>query len=132
MFVEGLKHGAYVIVVTIISAAISLLLEDKAITELMVGVTIIIAWIVIGYHFKKKYGSLFLLAIDTEKIKILWHYFLGVGLIWGPAKLFSSGYPSPELSPIINIALIVLSVPLSGISIGGALIIGGLFCRVKT
>ena len=131
MFKQGLKHGAYVIVLTLLAFAISIPFKNKEVLEWLVGSTVILSWLGIGYHYKKHYGSLFLNFMDAEKQKGILYYLLGIGLIWGPAKLFSSEFPITDINPIINLILLVISVPLSALSIVGALFMGGFFYRAK-
>ena len=131
MFAQGLKHGGYVIAITLLAVVISLSMENREISEAVVGTTVIVSWLVVGYFFKKYHGSLFSIILDAKRVKGLLHYLLGVGVIWGPAKLFVSEFPIPDINPIINFVLVILSVPLAGMSVIGALIFGGIFYRVK-
>ncbi len=131
MFTQGLKHGVYVIAITLVAVAISLSLEHRRISEALVGATVIVSWLVVGYFFKKDHGSLFSIILESKKVKGLWHYLLGAGVIWGPAKLFISEFPIPDINPFINFVLVILSVPLAGMSVIGVLIFGGMFYRVK-
>jgi len=131
MFKQGLKHGVYVILITLISIAFTFLLDDKKYNEIIIGVTLIVSWLVVGYYFKKQYGSLFSIAIDPLKVKGIGYYILGVGLIWGPAKLLATDLPMENINPIIYFMLIVLSVPFAGMSAIGALVVGGMFHRDK-
>jgi len=67
MFILGLKHGALVISATIIVLALSSLISNKEITEFIVGTTVIISWLIVGYFFKKQNGSIFTVAIEPKK-----------------------------------------------------------------
>jgi hypothetical protein len=129
MFKQGIKHGSYALLVTIISIALSLLLNNQALSELIIGITVILSWLIVGFFYKKENGSIFSIIVEPEKIKGFWHYILGAGLIWGPAKLFTMEFPFPDINPIFNLMLILLSIPMMGMSLIGVLIIGGFFYR---
>ncbi|MDH5447100.1 MAG: hypothetical protein OEY52_16245 [Gammaproteobacteria bacterium] len=131
MFKQGLKHGTYVLAITLMALVFSLPLKSHETSELIVGITVIVSWLVVGYFFKKHHGSVFSIFTDAKKLRGIWYYIIGAGIIWGPVKLFSSEFPIPDVNPIVNIALIVVSVPLAGMSVIGALIIGGIFYRIK-
>ena len=136
MFVKGLVQGTTILLVTVLVVLFSPLFHSKDFTELAVGVTVFVGWFVAGYFYKKRYGSIFYSLFFSERKKEyvngLIHYTMGVGLIWGPAKLLASGFPIHDVLPIFNIALLLLSIPLSAMSVVGALIIGGLFYRDKS
>lgn len=132
MFIQGLKHGLYTFIATVAAIMIAMQFKNDDITKLIIGITVIVSWLLVGFFFKKNYGSLLSIATDAKRIKGIWYYILGVGLLWGPAKLFITDYPIPESSLLINIALALVSVPLAGASVIGALLIGGIFYRGNT
>ncbi len=129
MFKQGIKHGTYVLGATIISIVLSYLINNQEISELIIGTTVIVSWLVVGYFYKKENGSIFSIIVEPEKIKALWHYILGAGLLWGPAKLFTIEFPIPDINPIFNLILILLSIPMMGMSLIGVLVIGGFFYK---
>jgi len=81
--------------------------------------------------YKKNIGPL-VFSDDGKAVNRLFKYIFGVGMVWGPAKLFLAGFPISEANPIFNIGLVLLSVPMAGMSVIGALLIGGMFYRVKS
>lgn len=135
MFTKGLAQGIIILLATVLAVLFASLFHRKDFTELAVGVTVLVGWFVAGYFYKKRYGSIFyslFFGRGKEYASGLIHYTMGVGLIWGPAKLFASGFPLHDVLPIFNIALLLLSIPMSAMSVVGALIIGGLFYKDKS
>ena len=132
MFKQGLKHGAIVLVITFIAAIISMLSRDEKIVEIVVDSTVIISWLTIGYFYKKNHGPLVTLTPDAAVVKRIWGYILGVGVIWGPAKLLLIGFPIPEAPIYLNMLVAVIAVPFSGAAVLGAVIVGGFFYRGET
>lgn len=136
MLVKGLTQGIIVLLATVLAVLFAALFHSKDFSELAVGITVFVGWFVAGYFYKKRYGSIIYSICFSGRGKEyangLIHYAMGVGLVWGPAKLFAAGFPIHDVLPIFNIALLLLSIPMSGASVVGALIIGGLFYKDKS
>jgi hypothetical protein len=132
MFKKGLIHGAYVLALTITIIIICKLIGNPEVSVLLTGITEITSWLVIGYFFKKNNGSIISIITEPNKIKGFFYYVLGAGILWGPAKLYSTGeYPIPDFNPIFNVILFLISIPMMGMSLIGVLIVGGFFYKEK-
>jgi hypothetical protein len=131
MFRKGVIHGIIVLLAAIVSVIVASLIENEDISELLIGLTVIVGWLVVGYMYKKNIGPL-IFSEDGKAVNRLIKYIFGVGMVWGPAKLFLADFPVPDVNPIFNIALALLSIPMAGMSVFGALLIGGMFYRVKS
>jgi len=133
MFAKGITQGIFVLLATVLAVVIASLFHSKDFVDLAVGITVFAGWFIAGYFYKKRYGSILYSLLFSGRGKEyangLIHYAMGVGLIWGPAKLFALGFPIHDVLPIFNFALLLLSIPISGASVIGALIIGGLFYK---
>lgn len=99
--------------------------------DAIVGLFIIIAWTLSGYFYRRLWGPM-LFSEDGKAPHRLMYYVLGVGTIWGPFKLYAVGFPIDDVIPAVNLILLILVIPLSGMSVIGALMLGGWFYKDKT
>ena len=82
----------------------------------------------IGYIYKRWNGPLFF-AEDGKSLIRLTPFLLGVGTVLGPTKLLLSPISIPTSIPLVKIFLFVISIPLAGATILGAMLVGSLFHR---
>ena len=97
-------------------------------TEVLIGSIFILGAISLGYIYKRWNGPL-LLEKDQKAFARLVPFILGIGTILGPIKLFMSPFPIPDVIPLVNLLMLVLCVPLSGMSVLGGMLIGSLFYK---
>ena len=129
MFKTGLKHGIIVLLIVAAVTLISMLSKNKDVIAVSMDFSTIVSWLVTGYLFKKHHGPLITFQPTPEMAKNLLGYVLGVGFIWGPAKLMLAGFPVEGAPIIANIFLAIIAIPFSGFAVIGAILIGGWFYK---
>ena len=131
MFKTGLLHGGIVLLVVALATLLSTLFKNNEVVAITINTSTIISWLIVGYFYKKKYGSFFTFLPAQKKSGNVYGYIIGIGVIWGPAKLFIAGYPIDNVPIIINILLGLIAIPFSGVAVIGAIIVGGWFYKGK-
>ena len=131
MLIKGIGQGLLVLLVVAIATLVAKLSHNKSVVELTIAIAIYAGWIVAGYLYKRKHGSIWILSLKEDKNAAhnLYRYVLGIGLVWGPVKLFLGGILSQDIHPLLKLGLFLLSVPMAGMSVYVLLLIGGFFYK---
>ena len=136
MFLKGIVQGTLVLLALGFTMLFASLFQSEDIFEIATYVTVFAGWLIVGYFYKKRYGGFFYAVFfsgnATEYLTKLFQFVMGVGLIWTPVKLYQVGFPIPDVHPLFNTALLLLSVPIAGMPVVAGLVIGGLFCKDKS
>jgi hypothetical protein len=126
-FINGITQAVTLLLVVIIAGLLTWPFKSKDVFVAVGSATGFIGWLIAGYFYKKKYGSI-VRAEDGNGLNRIFNYLMGVGLIWGPLKFIVFGFPHDVL-PIFNAALLLLVILMTGLSISGLIIIGGSFYK---
>ena len=131
MYLKGFINGLVILLLMVVLFFTLGEILDKDWNEFTLFFMIILSWCYSGYFYKKSYGP-FMLSQDGKAQSRLMQFLLGVGTSWGPASLYVNNFPISGSHPIMNLTLLLISVPMMGISIAGILFLGGLFYKDKT
>ncbi|MES1947883.1 hypothetical protein C84B14_11052 [Salinisphaera sp. C84B14] len=86
-----------------------------------------------GYVYRVKNGPLIYADDGVEiAVKCLAFFVLGCGAILGPFKTLIIGNVFGGFSFFVALAVVAISVPLSGMSVLGAMLVGSLFRHVQS
>jgi len=128
MYKQGAIYGVIVLAIAFVAGLIANQIGGEQWAEIIIGLSVLIAWGIVGYLYRKKIGPMFF-SEDGKAVIRLMKFGIGVGVVWGPAKLYLSNFPVPDVLPIWNLLLAILAIPLAGLSVVGVLVIGGWFYR---
>lgn len=127
-YLQGLGCVAILIVVIVGAAFATRSVMSRDDTGFLIGGLFIIGAVSLGYIYKRWNGPL-IFASDQKAVTRLIPFLLGIGTILGPIKLFLGPFPIPDVIPLVNMLLLVISVPLSGMSVFGGMLIGSCFYK---
>ncbi len=127
-YLQGLGCIAVLILVTGAAALAGRPFVSPEGMEALIGGVFLLGAVSLGYVYKRWNGSL-IFTKDGKGFTRLFPFLFGVGTILGPLKLFLGPFPVPDVIPLINMLLLVLSVPLSGMSALGAMLVGSVFYK---
>ncbi len=134
MFLKGIVQGSLVLIALVVAMVFSSIFDSKEIFETTTYMTVYVGWIAVGYFYKKHNGGFFsaLFSGNTAYKRQLFQFTMGADLIWAPIKLYLSGFPAPDVHPLYNAGLILLSIPMTSVNISGGMLIGGFFYKDKS
>jgi hypothetical protein len=127
-YLQGLGCIVALILITGIATLAGRPFVSREGMEILIGGVLILGAITLGYVYKRWNGPL-MFAKDGKGIKRLFPFLLGLGTILGPVKLFLGPFPVQDVIPLVNVLLLVASVPLSGMSALGPMLVGSLFYK---
>lgn len=118
---------ALILIIAAVSVASRAVLDAEGL-ELLITVMLFLGGGVMGYLCKRWNGP-FLFGKDGKGTSRVFRFLLGVGIILGPVKLALGPFPIPDVIPLVNLLLIVLCVPLAGLSVFGPMLVGSWFYK---
>jgi len=128
MIKVGIMHGAIIsAIVGITALLLPQLLQSKELATFLLIFILISSWYYSSKRYKKKYGSITLLA-DKESVKRLFKFAFGASIIWAPfVSLINLDISNPNLT--LYIVTLVIVIPLATIQVVGIMMVSNLFIK---
>ncbi len=126
----GIIHGAIISTIVVIAAfLLPQFLPSKEWSTYLLIIILASAWFYSSKTYKRKYGSITLLA-DKQSVVNLFKFAFGASIIWGPF-LSLTNLDITDQNIILYFVTLVLVIPLATVQIVGIMMISNIFINEK-